>query len=73
MILMCDVLGVKNNNYYSYQKWKSQTPVNAGHQEMLQWVKNIAEFSDNTYVERRIQKALNTLDVALALGKQGNL
>ncbi|WP_156916121.1 IS3 family transposase [Psychromonas arctica] len=62
VILMCHVLGAKNNNYYSYQKRKSQLPVNTEHQEMLQWVKNIAEFSDNTYGERRIQKALNALD-----------
>ena len=42
---MCHVLGVKNNNYYSYQKRKSQVPVDTEHQEMLQWVKNIAHFS----------------------------
>ena len=59
---MCHVLGVKNNNYYSYQKRKSLAPVDTEHQEMLQWVKNIAEFSDNTYGQRRIQKALNSLD-----------
>ena len=29
---------------------------------MLQWVKNIAEFSDDTYGKRRIQKALNALE-----------
>ncbi|WP_372001173.1 IS3 family transposase [Shewanella sp. 10N.286.51.B2] len=58
VILMCHVLGVKNNNYYSYQKRKSLAPVDTEHQEMLQWVKNIAEFSDNTYGQRRIQKAL---------------
>jgi hypothetical protein len=28
---------------------------------MLEWVKDIAKFSDNTYGERRIQKVLNTL------------
>ena len=59
---MCHVLGVKSNNYYSYQKRKVQMPVDTAHQEMLEWVKNIAEFSDHTYGERRIQKALNSLD-----------
>jgi putative transposase len=28
---------------------------------MLEWVKDIAKFSDNNYGERRIQKVLNTL------------
>jgi putative transposase len=59
---MCHVLGVKNNNYYSNQKRKSLAPVDTEHQEMLQWVKNVAEFSDNTYGKRCIQKALNSLD-----------
>jgi putative transposase len=62
VVLMCGVLGVKNNNYYSYQKRKVQIPVDTTHQEMLEWVKNIAKFSDHTYGERRIQRALNALD-----------
>jgi len=61
VILMCHVLDVKNNKYYSYQKRKSQVPVNTERKVMLQWVKDIAEFSNNTYGERRIQKALNAL------------
>jgi len=73
VILMCHVLGVKNNNYYSYQKRKSQQPVNTEHQEMLQWVKNIAELSDNTYGERRIQKALNALDFPVGRRKTAQL
>ncbi len=40
---------------------------------MLQWVKNIAEFSDNTYGERRIQKALNALDFAVGRRKTAQL
>jgi putative transposase len=28
---------------------------------MLEWVKDIAKFSDDIYGERRIQKALNAL------------
>ena len=73
MILMCHVLGVKNNNYYSYQKRKSQEAVNTDHQEMVQWVKNIAEFSDNTYGERRIQKALNELGFPVGRRKTAQL
>ena len=40
---------------------------------MLQWVKNIAEFSDNTYGERRIQKALNALDFPVGCRKTAQL
>jgi len=67
------VLGVKNNHYYSFQKRKSQAPVNTEHQEMLQWVKDIAEFSDNTYGSRRIQKALNALDFPVGRRKTAQL
>lgn len=70
---MCHVLGVKSNNYYSYQKRKAQTPVDTTHQEMLKWVKNIAEFSDHTYGARRIQKALNALDFPVGRRKAAQL
>ena len=73
MALMCRVLGVKNINYYSYQKRQPQKLIDTEHQEMLQWVKNIAEFSDNTYGERRILKALNTLDFLVGRRKTAQL
>jgi putative transposase len=73
VILMCHVLGVKNNNFYSYQKRKAQTPVDTTYQEMLEWVKDIAKFSDNTYGERRIQKALNLLDFPVGRRKTAQL
>ncbi|MCE2597441.1 IS3 family transposase [Motilimonas cestriensis] len=73
VILMCHVLGVKNNNYYSYQKRKSLAPVDTERQDMLQWVKDIAEFSDNTYGQRRIQKALNSLDYPVGRRKTAQL
>jgi transposase InsO family protein len=70
---MCRVLGVKSNNYYSYQKRKAQRPIDTTHQEMLEWVKDIAKFSDNTYGERRIQKALNTLSFPVGRTKTARL
>jgi putative transposase len=70
---MCRVLGIKSNNYYSYQKRKAQRPIDTTHQEMLEWVKNIAKFSDNTYGERRIQKALNTLSFPVSRIKTAQL
>jgi transposase InsO family protein len=70
---MCRVLGVKSNNYYSYQKIKAQRPIDTTHQEMLEWVKDIAKFSDNTYGERRIQKALNALSFPVGRTKTARL
>jgi putative transposase len=54
--LMCRLLGVQTNNYYSYQKRQTDKPDDLTHKEMLEWVKDIAKFSDNTCGERRIQK-----------------
>ncbi|MBA6379170.1 MULTISPECIES: IS3 family transposase [unclassified Colwellia] len=73
VILMCRVLGIKSNNYYSYQKRKAQRPIDTTHQEMLEWVKDIAKFSDNTYGERRIQKALNALSFPVSRRKTAQL
>ena len=53
--LMCRLLGVQSHKYYSYQKRQTDKPDDLTHQEMLEWVKDIAKFSDNTYGERRIQ------------------
>ncbi len=58
---MCRVLGVKTNNYYSYQKRNTNKTNDATHQEMIELVKDIAKFSDNTYGERRIKAVLNAL------------
>jgi putative transposase len=58
---MCHVLGVKSNNYYSYQMRKTSKPDDSTHQDMIDLVKDIAKFRDNTYGSRRIQRVLNTL------------
>jgi transposase InsO family protein len=70
---MCRLLGVKSNNYYSYQKRKAQKPIDTTHQEMLEWVKDIAKFSDNTYGSRRIQKSLNALSFPVSRRKAAQL
>jgi transposase InsO family protein len=70
---MCHVLGVKSNNYYSYQKRNVNKPEDPTHQEMLDWVKDIAKFSDNTYGERRIQKVLNALSYPVSRQKTAQL
>jgi putative transposase len=70
---MCRLLGVQSHNYYSYQKRQTDKPDDLRHQEMLEWVKDIAKFSDNTYGERRIQKVLNTLSFPVSRRKTAQL
>jgi len=71
--LMSRVLGVKTNNYYSYQKRNTNKPDDSTHQEMLELVKDIAEFSDNTYGERRIKAVLNALSFPVSRWKVAKL
>nr|WP_246455058.1 IS3 family transposase [Thalassotalea piscium] len=73
VVLMCHVLGVKSNNYYSYQKRNLDKQEDPTHEEMLDWVKDIAKFSDNTYGERRIQKVLNALSYPVSRQKTAKL
>ena len=70
---MCHVLGVRSNNYYSYQKRNINKQVAPAHEEMIDWVKDIAKFSDNTYGERRIQKVLNALSYPVSRHKTAKL
>ena len=70
---MCQVLGVKSNNYYSYQKRNTSVVNNTSHQEMLELVKDIAKFSDNTYGERRIKAVLNALSFPVSRWKVAKL
>ena len=70
---MCRLLSVKTNNYDSYQKRQTDKPDDLRHQEMLEWGKDIAKFSDNTYGERRIQKVLNTLSFPVSRRKTAQL
>jgi len=70
---MCRVLGVKTNNYYSYQKCNENKIDDQTHQEMLELVKDIAKFSDNTYGERRIKAVLNALSFPVSRWKVSKL
>jgi len=59
---MCRLLGVKRSCYYSFQKRRSLRPINDPlREELLEWVRKIAESSRYSYGSRRIQKALNAL------------
>ena len=70
---MCHVLGVKSNNFYSFQKRKVSAADDPTHQEMMALIKDIAKFSDNTYGARRIKKVLNTLSFPVSRRKTAQL
>lgn len=59
--VMCRLMGVNRNSYYSYQRRLQNKPIDPEYQEMLEWVKKISESSQYSYGSRRIRKALNAL------------
>ena len=71
--LMCRLLGVKRNGYYSYAKRKQSQPEDPVHQEMIEWIQDIAELSEYTYGERRMKKALNILSYPVGRSKTKSL
>ena len=71
--LQCQVLGVSRNGYYQYIKRLENRPDDPAHEEMLEWVKDIAESSKETYGSRRMKKALNTLGYPVSRNKARKL
>lgn len=59
--LMCRLMGVSRTGFYHYQKHTVNRADDPAHQEMLAWVKKIAETTDNSYGSRRMKMALNLL------------
>jgi transposase InsO family protein len=70
---MCRVLGVTRSGYYSYQRRNANRPEDPEHQEMLYWVKQIAEKSKYSYGSRRMKKALNALGFPVGRNKARRL
>jgi len=54
--LQCRVLGVTRNGYYSYRVWRNNRSDDPEHQEMLDWVKDIAKSSRCSYGSRRMKE-----------------
>ena len=71
--LQCQVLGVNRSGYYNYQANQVNKPDDSEHQEMLEWVKDIAESSGNSYGSRRMKKALNVLGYPVSRNKTRKL
>ena len=71
--LQCQVLGVSRNGYYHYQASQANRPDDPVHQEMLEWVQDIAESSGYSYGSRRMKKALNALGFPISRNKARKL
>ena len=71
--LQCQVLGVSRNAYYQFAKCQENKQEDPNHREMLEWVKDIAKSSDNTYGSRRMKKALNILGYPVSRQKARKL
>ena len=54
------MLGVSRSGFYDYLRRQERKP-DPEREEMLEWVKEIAEASDHTYGSRRMAKALRAL------------
>ena len=71
--LQCQVLGVNRSGYYHYQAKMVSWPDDPVHQEMIDWVKDIAESSRYSYGSRRMKKALNALGYPVSRSKARKL
>lgn len=71
--LQCRVLGVSRNGYYQHVRRRENKPDDPVHQEMLEWVKDIAESSEFTYGSRRMKTALIVLGYPLSRNKARKL
>lgn len=69
--MMCRLLGVRRNGYYHFQKQKHT--VNHEDEELVGWMKKIAESSKNSYGSRRMKKALNALGFPIGRSKTRRL
>ena len=70
---MCQQLGVTRSGYYSFLKRQDNKPDDPVHSEMIEWIKDIAESSDNTYGYRRMNTALNILGYSVGRNKTRKL
>ncbi len=66
--LMCRVLGVSRNGYYSYQSSDARN-TDPEHEELLDWVRRIDRESDHCYGSRRMKRALNALGYLISRQK----
>ena len=70
---MCDVLNITCNGYYSFMRRSLNKPIEPLHEEMLEWVLDIAKASGNTYGSRRMKAAMNALGYPISRNKARKL
>jgi transposase InsO family protein len=58
--LLCRLMGVSRSGFYGYLRGEDRGP-DPDHEEKLEWIKDLAKASDNTYGSRRMAKALRAL------------
>lgn len=71
--MMCQLLGVTRQSFYSYQKRLKHKPEDPLHNDLIEWVKKIAESSHYCYGSRRMRKALNALGYPIGRRKTQSL
>ena len=71
--VMCQLMGINRNSYYSYQRRHHNKPLDPEHQGMLEWVKKVSESSQYSYGNRRMKNALNALGYAVGRKKTRRL
>jgi transposase InsO family protein len=71
--LQCQVLGVNRSGYYQWQVNQANRAPDPEHEEMLGWVKDIAESSKHSYGSRRMKAALNALGYPVSRNKARKL
>lgn len=70
--LMCQVLGVSRNGYYSFQSSNARQ-IDPERKDQIEWIKKIDKESDHSYGSRRMKRALNALGYPLSRQKAKKL
>jgi putative transposase len=70
--LMCQVLGVSRNGYYSFKSSKARR-IDPEHEQLLEWIRKMDEESGHSYGSRRMKRALNALGYPLSRQKARKL
>jgi putative transposase len=71
--LQCRVLGVSRQCYYHWCRHTENKPVDPEHEEMLYWIKRLAQASEDTYGSRRMKVGLGYLGYPVSRDKARNL
>ncbi len=71
--LQCQVLGVTRSGYYRWQALEDGRQPDPEHEEMLEWIKDLAASSRYSYGSRRMKAALNALGYPVSRSKARKL